>query len=116
MKKIFLAFAFGLLAGAAEACEPNCNQPTAVTGNQPIPVWRVERCVIGPENGSYTTVYCMDPRAVHISPYGKPSVCFIGTDGKLHWDYPDEVVVGRRFINHFYHGSWRVDWRDPKPL
>ncbi len=104
-----------LLASATvvEACESdiNCNQPTAVGKGQKAPVWHVVRCVVGPPNGPYETIACNDPRAIHISPRGLESVCFLGSDGKIHWDLPGIVFEGRTFKNiKLREGGWQPLW------
>ncbi len=93
----------GLLASTttAEACTPgvNCNMPTPVGKGKKAPTWKVLYCVTGPEGGPYTPIACDDPRAVHRSPKGLVAVCFFGSDGKLHWDFPGIVYEGRTFKN-----------------
>ena len=98
----------------AKKCFINCNQPTAVKKGQKIPVWRVKYCVVG-SPGSYREVDCKSREAVHRTPIGTKGVCFIGSDGKEHWDYQREVHVGRPFINRFTGGRWQPDWQDARP-
>lgn len=88
-------------ATVATACTPgvNCNQPTPVGKGKKVPVWHVVQCVIGPAGGPYTAIACNDPRAVHKSPKGLDAVCFLGSDGKIHWDFPGIVYEGRTFKN-----------------
>ncbi len=97
---------------AAEACETdiNCNQPTTVGKGQKAPVWHVVKCVIGPPNGPYETIACNDPSAIHISPRGQESVCFLGSDGKIHWDLPGIVYEGRTFKNIRLADGWQPLW------
>ncbi len=96
---------------AAEDCAPDCNQPTGVGKGQKVPVWHVVDCVIGPEGGPYTVVDCKNPVAVHLSPRGKPVVCFIGSDNKIHWDRQENVRIGRPFINQKINGVWYINWQ-----
>lgn len=100
-----------VLTMAEAGCEPNCDQPTAVQRGQKVPVWKVLYCVVG-KPGEYRRIDCQDPRAVHRTPTGNDGVCFIGSDGKPHWDYQWAVHEGRRFINHRIGGRWQPDWHD----
>ena len=97
----------------ASACTPgvNCNTPTGVGKGQKVPVWHVQYCVLGPAGGPYTKIGCQDPRAVHIAPTGNESVCFVGSDGKVHWDYQWAVHEGKKFINRRVDGRWQPDWQ-----
>ncbi len=108
---IFLAFA-GMTAAWADSCDGvNCNQPTAVDKGVKAPTWEVVRCVTGPANGPYTSIPCNDPNAVHKSPKGADAVCFLGSDGKIHWDIPGIVREGRTFKNIRHNGSWQPLWK-----
>ena len=99
----------------AEACTGiSCKQPSAVNRGTKAPVWSVDYCVIG-QPGHYTPIDCKSARAVHTSPLGRPAVCFVGTDRKVHWDAQREVYEGRPFINHLVGGRWQPDWQDAKP-
>jgi hypothetical protein len=116
MKKTILASAaFTMLSvwSAWADCLPgvNCNQPTAVTRGQAVPVWAVLYCFRGPADGQHEIVDCQDPQAVHIAPSGNEAVCFMGSDGKPHWDYQWAVYEGRRFINRRVNGQWQPDWQ-----
>ena len=101
-------------AGQKNCTKISCDQPKAVNRGTEIPVWQVDYCVIG-QPGHYTEVDCKSPRAVHTSPLGRPAVCFVGTDKKVHWDAQREVHVGRPFINHKVAGRWQPDWQTPPP-
>jgi hypothetical protein len=121
-KKIFGLMAAGLafatiavanigFSKSAEACgKISCAMPVGIAHGQKAPVWKVAYCVVG-NPGSFTKVDCKSPAAVHTSPLGKPVVCFIGTDGKPHWDAQSWVWVGRKFINHFANGRWQPDYQ-----
>lgn len=100
-----------LAVSTAAACQVNCGPVTAVKKGTKVPVWKVDHCVIGPAGGPYTRIDCRDPNAVHMGPFGKPATCFVGTDNKIHWATPENVVEGRRFINHQKGGHWYVDWQ-----
>ncbi len=111
-----VSFAPVILTGASQAyaCTKglSCKQPTAKRGR--IPVWEVSYCVVG-NPGSYRKIDCKSPRAIHRAPTGNLAVCFVGSDGKVHWDYQREVYVGRPFINHKIGGRWQPDWQDARP-
>ncbi|MES2749731.1 MAG: hypothetical protein V4606_05045 [Patescibacteria group bacterium] len=115
MKKTYrvgiLASVLTLFAGMAMACGVNCNDPTGVGKGVKVPVWHVEYCVIGPAGGPYTKIACQDPRAVHTAPTGNQAVCFLGSDGKIHWDYQWAVLEGKKFINRRVDGRWQPDWQ-----
>lgn len=110
----FLLTFGGIEPAAAESCDPgltvNCNDPTAVKKGTKAPTWTVVRCVIGPAGGPYTSIPCDDPRAVHKSPRGLDAVCFLGSDGKIHWDFPRIVYEGRTFKNIRQSGTWQPLW------
>lgn len=113
MEKLLLAFALLWAGSFAAACEigaVNCNQPTAVASGKPVPTWQVVACVIGLEGGPYTRIACDDPQAIHESPRGLDAVCFLGSDGKIHWDQPGIVYEGRTFINLRQGGVWQPRW------
>lgn len=107
-------FASGPVQAAGNCTGINCGQPTAVAPGQDVPVWQVAYCVVG-QPGSYRQVDCQSAEAVHMTPTGNMGVCFIGSDGKPHWDYQREVIVGRPFINHRIGGRWQPDWQTPPP-
>lgn len=98
----------------AKTCIFFCRKPVAVQRGQKVPVWEVLYCVVG-KPGNYTRIGCKDRRALHRTPTGNMGVCFIGSDGKAHWDYQREVHVGRPFINRFTGGRWQPDWQSPPP-
>lgn len=109
-------FAASLLMGgtapamACEVGEVNCAQPTPVGKGKKAPVWQVVKCVIGPAGGPYTRIACDDPKAVHKSPKGMDAVCFLGSDGKIHWDIPGIVYEGRTFKNLRVGNEWQPLW------
>ncbi len=97
----------------AAACEVgvNCNDPTAVGKGKKAPLWKVMQCVIGQAGGPYTPIACNDPQAVHKSPKGLDSVCFLGSDGKYHYDFPGIVYEGRTFKNLRVGKGANQDWQ-----
>jgi len=125
MAKTFLltvAFASTLLMGSvttAAACTQgvNCNQPTGVGKGKTVPVWEVLYCFIGPATGEHEVLPCQDPRAVHKTPTGTDGVCFMGSDGKPHWDYQWAVHKKKRFINQCVANCgtdsavWQPNWK-----
>ncbi len=104
------AFVGGAPALADCTGQVNCGQPTAVLNGQQVPIWEVAYCIVGPADGEHERISCQDPRAVHITPTGNNGVCFIGTDGKAHWDYQSVVVEGHQFFNHRIDGRWQPHW------
>ncbi len=111
---LYLASVVAADARQKDCAEISCDQPTAVKKGTKVPVWTVAYCVVG-NPGSYREIDCKSPRAVHTSPLGRPAVCFIGSDGKVHWDAQREVHVGRPFINRLTGGRWQPDWQDARP-
>lgn len=120
MKKIvFSTLALGLFvsgfaltggvntAFAGSNCQVNCNDP--VKGKRGKN-WIVLRCVVG-SPGSYETVDCKSKEAVHKLPTGKYGVCFIGSDGRVHYTIQKNVWKGREFFNQFHGGRWKVNWQ-----
>lgn len=103
-------------AAPAAACTldvgVSCKTPTGVGKGNKVPVWHVVNCVVGPEGGPYTKIACKDPKAVHIAPTGNEAVCFLGSDGKIHWDYQWVVHEGKKFINRRVGGRWQPDWQE----
>ena len=89
----------------------SCAQPTGVGRGNKAPVWKVAYCVVGNTPGNYRKVNCKSSEAVHLTPTGNMGVCFVGTDGKVHWDYQYAVYVGARFINRKVGGRWQPDWQ-----
>ncbi len=98
------------MAMACVAGDVNCNQPTAVGKGKKAPTWEVVGCVIGPAGGPYVRIDCDDPDAVHKSPKGMDAVCFLGSDGKIHWDIPGIVYEGRPFKNLRVGSEWQPLW------
>jgi hypothetical protein len=108
-----LTVAFDLPASASKKCTSNisCAQPTGVGKGKKAPVWRVSYCVVG-KPSNYRKVNCKSPEALHRTPTGNMGVCFVGSDGKVHWDYQWVVHVGRPFINRKVDGRWQPDWQE----
>jgi hypothetical protein len=120
MKKFVTSAAFILLVAtmsltstveSAYACEGvSCDQPTGVGKGNKAPVWKVLRCVVGPADNR-KTVNCKSEEAEHFLPTGIYGVCFIGSDGKEHYDYQWVVHKGRKFKNRKINGRWQPDWQ-----
>lgn len=106
-----VALVGGTSPSLADACEGvNCSEPTPVGKGKKAPTWEVVACVIGPSGGPYTRISCGDPAAIHKSPRGLDAVCFLGSDGKIHWDLPGIVYEGRTFKNIRQGGVWQPLW------
>lgn len=83
-----------------DRCKPE--RPHVVAKKGKAPIFEVLRC-INPKTGR--TVKCG-------SVVVNGRVCFVASDGRKHYDYPDWVWVGRKFFNHFYQGRWQPDWQN----
>ncbi|MFM2381244.1 MAG: hypothetical protein RLZZ76_9 [Candidatus Parcubacteria bacterium] len=101
-----------LVGGAAAAfagqnCGVNCSDP--VKGKRGKN-WEVDYCVVG-SPGNYMKVGCKSSAAVHLLPNGKRGVCFIGTDGRVHYSIQPKVWEGREFFNQKHQGQWMINWQ-----
>lgn len=109
---VLAAFSNTSQPAQAETCQNgvNCTQPTPVGKGKKAPTWHVVQCVVGLAGGPYTPIACNDPKAIHTSPRGMDAVCFLGSDGKIHWDLPGIVQEGRTFKNVRQGGVWQPSW------